>query len=150
MGFTACHKRKNHLIHCDEVIILSQKKTQILILQKAGTYIFSTVAGAAVSVIFITLFALLMYALQFPLYFAEYFALMSLGCGCMMSGFICGRIKKRSGLKLGLQCAAILLLLSALGALISGSWSGTEAVQKIMTCVITGCTGGVLGVNREV
>ena len=127
------------------MIILSDRK---LFLQKAGTYVFSTAAGAGVSVAFLTLFALIMYALQFPLYFAGYFALMSLGCGCMMSGFICGCIKRRGGLKLGLQCALILLGLCAIGALISGSWNGTEVIAKCFTAIVTGCTGGVLGVNR--
>ncbi|MBQ8614236.1 MAG: TIGR04086 family membrane protein [Ruminiclostridium sp.] len=128
---------------------MSEKKTGVIILQKAGTYVFSTVMGALLSVALITLFALLMYALQMPLYFAEYLSLTALGCGCMLSGFICGRIKKRGGLKLGLQCAAILLALCALGALISGGLNGSAAVSKIITGVLTGCTGGVLGVNRN-
>ncbi len=90
-----------------------------------------------------------MYALQFPLYFAEYFSLAAFGCGCMMSGFICGRIKKHSGLKLGFQCGFILLGLCAVGSLLSGLWSGAEVISKVLTAVLTGCTGGVLGVNRE-
>ncbi len=119
------------------------------LLQRGGTYVFSTVSGAAVSVVFITLFALFMYAFGLPLYVSGYFSLTALGCGCMTSGFICGKIKKHSGLKLGFQCGIILLFLVALGALISGSLNGTEAVTKSLTAIITGCTGGVLGVNRE-
>ncbi len=105
--------------------------------------------GMLVSSAFVTLFALIMYAFQFPLYFSGYFSLMSLGCGCMTSGFICGKIKKHSGLKLGFQCALILLAFVGIGAVISGAINGSEIVTKTLTAVITGCTGGVLGVNRE-
>ena len=128
---------------------MSDKKNTSDLLPRAGTYVFSTIAGAGVSVIIITLSALLMYLLQFPLYFAEYFSLAAFGCGCMTSGFICGRIKKHSGLKLGFQCGFILLGLCALGALAGGLWSGSQVISKIITAVLTGCTGGVLGVNRE-
>lgn len=128
---------------------MSDKKVNRELIQRAGTYVFSTVTGAAVSVAAVLLFASVMYALQFPLYFAGYFSLLALGLGCMTSGFICGKIKRHSGLKLGLQCSIILLALCALGALIGGSLSGSEIIPKLLTAVITGCTGGVLGVNRD-
>lgn len=146
---TACHKTTNHLIHCDEVIILSVKKADRLIFQRIATYILSTVSGALCSVILITLFALLMYALQTPLYFADYLSLVALGAGCLLSGFICGRVKKRQGLLLGVKCGAIMLALCFTGSLISGNFSGNEIVSKVITLLVTGCTGGVLGVNRD-
>lgn len=128
---------------------MSEKKVRNELLHKLGVYAFSTVAGAAVSVIFIIIFAFVMCAFGAPLYFGEYFSLMAFGCGCMASGFVCGRIKKRGGLKLGFRCAVIFLVLIAVGAALSGNFNGDAAIAKILTSVITGCTGGVLGVNRQ-
>lgn len=90
-----------------------------------------------------------MYVFQTPLYFADYLSLMALGGGCMLSAFICGKIKKRQGLLIGLKCGAIMLVLCFTGSLISGSLSGNEAITKGITLLLTGCTGGVLGVNRD-
>ncbi len=128
---------------------MSVKKADRLILQKAATYVLSTVSGALCSIILITLSALLMYVFQTPLYFADYLSLMAMGGGCMLSAFICGKIKKRQGLLIGLKCAAIMLLLCFIGSLIIGNLNGSQALSKGITLVLTGCTGGVLGVNRD-
>ena len=125
------------------------ERTRNELIKRINTYIFSTVMGAGLSVALIFLFALVMYAVQFPLYTAGYFSLLALGCGAMLSGFICGKIKQHGGLRLGFRCAVILLVFCGIGALISGSFDGTSAAAKIFTAVICGCTGGVLGVNRR-
>ena len=119
------------------------------LIQRISTYVFSTIMGAGLSVLLITLFALLMYSLQFPLYTSGYFSLLALGCGAMLSGFICGRIKRRGGLITGFRCAVILIALCAVGAAINGGFDGSAAVSKIFTAVITGCAGGVMGVNKR-
>ena len=119
-------------------------------MKRINTYIFSTVLGAGLSVLLVFLSAFIMYALQFPLYTAGYFSLFSLGCGAMLSGFVCGRIKQRGGLRTGFRCAVILLVLCGIGAAIGGNFDGTAAAAKIFTAVICGCTGGVLGVNKRI
>lgn len=132
-----------------EVIVLSENYKKEL-MKRINTYIFSTVAGAALSVIIILTSGWLMYAVQFPLQAAGYFSLLALGCGAMLSGYICGRIKQHGGLRLGFRCAVILLALCGIGAAISGNLSGTTAAAKIFTAVICGCAGGVLGVNKRI
>lgn len=126
-----------------------EKKLTRDFLQRAGTYVFSTVIGATVSIGMIFLTALIMYVLQSPIQLAGYFSLFSLGLGCLVSGFICGRIKKRKGLLLGLECATILLGLCVIGTVIGGTLNGSQLMPKLITCMLTGCTGGVLGVNRN-
>lgn len=128
---------------------MSEKRITRDFLQRAGTYVFSTAVGAAVSIALVFLTALIMYVLQTPLQLAGYFSLFSIGTGCMVSGFICGSIKKRKGLLVGLECAVILMFLCVIGTVIGGTLNGTELLPKLITCVLTGCTGGVLGVNRE-
>ena len=144
-----CHNHKSVLIHFDEVIALSETSKYTELAKRAGTYVLSTAAGAATAVIFLLLSALIMYVFGLPPYFAGFLSLFSLGAGCMLSGYICGRIKTRSGLRHGFRCAVILIALCVLGALICGTLDGSSALAKTFTAVITGCTGGVLGVNRR-
>lgn len=128
---------------------MRDRKIKNDLLQRGGTYVFASLSGMLASVIIITLCALLMYALGLPLSFSGYFSLMALGGGCLLSGYICGRIKRRSGLKLGLRCGLILFSVIGLAAAASGNVNGSAIAEKLITTVITGCTGGVLGVNRE-
>lgn len=118
-------------------------------LRRAATFALSSAVGGLCTAGCLAFSAWLMSALQIPLSLAQLFALFSLGAGCMLSGFLCGRIKRRRGLKNGFVCAVILLSACMLGALIFGTVNGADAIAKTLTAVITGCTGGVLGVNRE-
>lgn len=118
-------------------------------LRRAATFALSSAVGGICTAGCLAFSAWLMSALRIPLSLAQLFALFSLGAGCMLSGFLCGRIKRRRGLKNGFICAVILLSVCMLGALIFGTVSGADAIAKTLTAVITGCTGGVLGVNRE-
>lgn len=126
---------------------MSEQRNELM--KRAGTYVFSTALGAAAAVLLLLLFALVMYALQLPLSISGFLALFSLGTGCMLSGYVCSRIKKHSGLRHGFRCAVILLALCLLGALLFGEVKGADSIAKVLTSVITGCTGGVLGVNRR-
>ncbi len=126
---------------------MSEQRNDLM--KRAGTYVFSTALGAAAAVLLLLFFAFIMYTLQFPLDISGIFALFSLGVGCMLSGYVCGRIKKHSGLRHGFRCAVILLSLCLLGALLFGEVQGTDSIAKVLTAVFTGCTGGVLGVNRR-
>lgn len=126
---------------------MSEQRNELL--KRAGTYVFSTALGATAAVLLLLFFAFVMYMLQFPLEISGIFALFSFGAGCMLSGYVCGRIKKHSGLRHGFRCAVILLSLCLLGALIFGEVQGADSIAKVLTAVLTGCTGGVLGVNRR-
>lgn len=116
-------------------------------LRRAATYALSSAAGGICTVGCLALSAWLMSALQIPLSLAQLFALFSLGAGCMLAGFLCGKIKRRKGLKSGFICAVILLSVCMLGALLFGTVNGADAIAKTITAVVTGCTGGVLAVN---
>ena len=128
---------------------MSVKKSYRELFGRIRTYILSTAVGAGVSVILLLSFAALTYAFTMPLYFSGYLALVALGAGCIVSGIVAGRIKKRCGLKVGFRCGVIMLALCAFGALIFGKLDGSAALVKTITVVITGCCGGVIGVNRK-
>ncbi len=118
-------------------------------LRRAATYALASAAGAVCAGAVLALSAWLMYALQLPLSLAQFLSLFSLGAGCMLSGFLCGRIKRHGGLRVGFVCAVILLSVCLLISLLRGSATGAGAIAKTLTAVLTGCTGGVLGVNKR-
>ena len=117
--------------------------------KRAGTYVFSTFCGMAVSVLLIVLSAYIMRGFDLEPYAAGFLALVSFGAGCLLSGFVCGRIKRSRGLKHGFRCAVIMLFIVMAGALFSGRLDGSAALAKILTAVVCGCMGGVIGVNRN-
>ena len=117
--------------------------------KKAGTYIFSTICGMALSLLMIVISAYIMRGFDLPPAAAGLLALISFGAGCLISGLICGRIKRSRGLRHGFRCAVIMLFIVMLGALFGGRMDGSAALAKIITAVICGCTGGVIGVNRD-
>ncbi len=118
-------------------------------LRRAATYALSSALGALAAGAVLALCAWLMFALQLPLSLARFMSLFSLGAGCMLSGFICGKIKRVGGLRSGFICAVILLSFCLLVSLLRGAVTGGDAIAKSITAVLTGCTGGVLGVNRR-
>ena len=129
---------------------MSVKKSYRELLAKGSAYIFSVTAGAGAAAALLAVSALAMYVFQLPVYFAEYLSLLSFGTGCMVSGWVGGKLKKRHGLRIGFRCGVVMLALCGIGALLCGSLDGSAALAKTITAVITGCSGGVIGVNRVV
>ena len=127
---------------------MSVKKSYRELLRKGSAYIISVTAGAASAAALLAVSALAMYIFQLPVYFAEYLSLLSFGTGCMVSGFTAGKLKQRHGLRIGFRCGVIMLALCCIGAVVCGSLDGSAALAKTITAVITGCSGGVIGVNR--
>ena len=126
---------------------MSEEKSRKDIYKRAGTYVFSTVVGAAASILLLLACSLVMYAVNLPPEYAGAFGLFALGGGCMASGFVCCLIKKRGGIRHGFRCAVLLSGMIILVSLITGSFDGSLALTKLVTAVITGCTGGIIGVN---
>ena len=118
-------------------------------MKKAGTYLFSTLCGAVLSGVLIAAFTGLMYVLGFPPETAGFLSVTAFAAGCLLSGFICGRIKRRRGLVCGLICAAAALAAVFTVSLISGNVSGSYAVMKVIVAALSSCTGSVIGVNSR-
>ena len=105
--------------------------------------------GAFVSVVSLLLLTPVMYFPGLPGSFAEPLALTALGAGALFSGRYLGRKKRRGGIKLGALAAIIMCAFCAVGALISGGFSGSGILAKLLVALICGVTGGVLGVNSR-
>ena len=113
------------------------------------TYIFSTVCGLLTSAALIALLAAAAYFLQMKRELSGSMAFLAFAAGCLVSGLICGLIKKHGGLKVGAICAAALLVPAMIVSAAAGSFTGGEIVPKVLSAVIASCTGAVIGVNRR-
>lgn len=117
------------------------------LLYSSRLYVFSTLAGAAASCVLLLITALVMYIPALPAEAAGIMSGIALGGGCAVSGFVAGNVRKHSGLLTGLKCGIILLVLCAAASVIGGNADGSGIASKCVTAVITGCFGGVTGVN---
>lgn len=128
---------------------MSFKRTSQSPFRRFKPYIAATVLGALVSLPVLLLMSLALFLLQLPVEWAGGMSLFALGSGCVCSGIILGRRLRRNGLLLGAQGGILLCLLCLLGAVFTGGFTGGQAAVKIIVAIITGCSGGVIGVNSK-
>lgn len=131
------------------MITLSGNRKNNETVKKIGTYIFSAVCGFAAAGALLALFSAAMYALGMPPQTAGGMSLFAFAAGCMLSGFVCGSIKRHGGLRAGAICAAVMSAVVLSVSMISGNATGGLAVIKLLTALAASCTGAVLGVNRR-
>ncbi len=112
-------------------------------------FVFSCGCGTLCGFITMLLSALVMYIFQFEPKYASLGALLSLGVSCLTSGWLCGAIRRRHGLKTGMQCAVIFIIICEAGSVINGTFPDSGLTSKAICAVLTACTGGVLGVNKN-
>ena len=128
---------------------MSFKQSKMSPLRRLKPYIVATVLGALVSLPILLLLALSLYILQLPTEWAGVMSLFALGGGCLCSGVILGKKLRRKGIIIGARAGLILCALCLFGAVLTGGLDGTQAFIKVTVSVLTGCTGGVLGVNSR-
>lgn len=119
------------------------------LLYRSRLYILSTAVGAAVCGVLLLPAALFMCLFSLPADAAGLFSLFALGGGCAVSGFITGNVRKRHGLATGLRSGLLLFLLCAAASAVSGGADLGGIAAKGLVAVITGCFGGVIGVNYD-
>ena len=141
-------RTKTH-IHLKGVKALSVNKKTHDTVKRAGTFVFSVLCGMLSCGVLLLLFSAVMYVLGLLPEIAGVLALVSFAAGCLLAGFICGSIKQHGGLKAGLICALLMTSAVVIGSLFTGGFSGGSALVKLISAVISSCTGAVLGVNRK-
>lgn len=118
-------------------------------LYRSRLYILSGAVGAAASCVLLLLVSLVMYIFSLPAEIAEIPALVALGGGCAVSGFVAGNIRRRHGLTVGFRSGLILFAVCAAAAVTSGSAEPSDIAVKAVVSLITGGMGGVVGVNYD-
>ncbi len=106
----------------------------------------SSAAGAAVTIICCIIFSLITFFVLKTMMFLPYFSVISLFCGGISAGAICGKFRRRRGLIDGIICGCILST-----AVISASITvgGFPSVKKLLLLLAAGAVGGVMGVNSK-
>ncbi len=76
-------------------------------------------------------------------------AVLALAIGSYFCGRTAGMMRRRGGLKTGLLCGLLFLVLPILLSLIFREFEGVMLPVKLILCVAFGVVGGVAGVNTD-
>ncbi len=76
-------------------------------------------------------------------------AVLALAIGSYFCGRTAGMMRRRGGLKTGLICGLLFLVLPILLSLIFREFEGVMLPVKLILCVAFGVVGGVAGVNTD-
>lgn len=109
--------------------------------------LFSAFAGAVIAVAFIALFSLFVFFFMDSLQYISFFSTTALVVGASAAGFICGKRRRRNGLKEGILCGAVIYLLIFIGGVILCSTA--VSFKKLILLAAVGAFGGVMGVNSK-
>lgn len=123
-------------------------KTKPSCVRRLKIYILAVIVGCLTSAVMIMVLSGAMLLLQLDTALSTFLGLLALGAGCLAAGITIGKFRRRNGLAGGLKAALLMLLLCLIGTFISGNFTGTEVFSKTLVAVITGCMGGVIGVNK--
>ena len=146
---------------------MALKKSKSLYYRKFRVYIISTALGVIASGIALVLFSVLVFFARMPVSGSGFFSLLAFGAGCIVAGFAAGVSKRQGGLATGIKAALLFTVpILFVSVVISGlqmpSPEALEAVEsstsavtavgffgKIITAILCGGIGGVLGVNKN-
>lgn len=107
----------------------------------------SSAAGIGAMMLSTALFSAITYFFIGSMDFSAVFAAASTVLGGYISGRICGRYRRRSGLAEGALCGLAIYAVISLCGIISGI--GISGIKKLLLLCISGAVGGVTGVNSK-
>ncbi len=74
----------------------------------------------------------------------------SLGMGGYISGYVCGKIKRREGIVSGLKCGLLLWgIISVFGIVYMRGFSVPVLLRDILFLCVPSIAGGIYGVNKK-
>ena len=112
-------------------------------------FVAAVVIGAFAAVAVLLLTSLVMFILQLPSDWGYVMGLLSLSMGCLVSGYVLGRKKRRGGIKQGLLCGTAMFLLCLAGGIIFGTVTAGGFFAKLAVCEVAGAAGGIAGANSS-
>ena len=113
--------------------------------------ITGTVAGLIVLALFLLLFAVVLSMKDLPL--SAYKPITSVGCAiaALVAGFFASKIHQKQGLLIGMACGvALFVLIFLIGLIAGGTPLSFWTAVKFAVLIISGCVGGILGVNFRI
>ena len=113
------------------------------------SYILGFLIGAAVTAVFILLFALVMYLSGAAFKYAPVFATLSVAIGCFVAAFFTAKRQGSKGWLVGMVIGGITFILITLVSLIVNSGGITlNTLFHFIILMLSSLIGGILGVNK--
>lgn len=116
-------------------------------LRKMKPFIKGFAAGVAVLLIFSVVSSLIFYSFDAPQEEVSALSYFTLCASCFVCGMFVGGGKRKNGFISGAAGGLLIFLLCLAGAVVSGNFTGGEFILKLCLSAVTGCIGGIVGVN---
>lgn len=116
-------------------------------IKKFRPFIKGAVAGTVTAAVFTVLGAFLFNIADAPEGADITFGYISLGAASGVCGMFWGGGRGKNGFAWGTLGGVTIFALCFIGAILSGGFSGTAVISKLLTSALCGCIGGIIGVN---
>lgn len=126
---------------------MANRKSKEMFLKKCRPFIKGTAAGIITAAVLAALSALIFVAADAPEgseTVLGYITAASASCVC---GMFYGGGKGKNGFAWGTLGGAVIFALCFAASVITGNLGGSAFVSKLITCLLSGCIGGIAGVN---
>lgn len=116
-------------------------------IKKLRPFIKGTIAGIITAALFTVLGALMFNIADAPDGADTTFGYISLGAAAGICGMFWGGGRGKNGFAWGTLGGVAMFALCFIVTVISGGFSGSEFVPKLLISAVFGCIGGIIGVN---
>lgn len=117
------------------------------VIKKLRPFIKGTIAGIITAAVFTVLGAFMFNIADAPDGTDITFGYISLGAAAGLCGMFWGGGRGKNGFAWGTLGGVTIFALCFIGAILSGGFSGTAVISKLLTSSLCGCIGGIIGVN---
>lgn len=116
-------------------------------IKKLRPFVKGAVAGTVTAAVFTVIGAFLFNIADAPSGADSVMAYVSLGASAVVCGMFFGGGRGKNGFAWGTLGGVTIFALCFIGAILSGGFSGTAVISKMLTSALCGCIGGIIGVN---
>ena len=124
-----------------------KRKSKAICLKKCRPFIKGTAAGIITAVVFVALSALIFTAADAPEGAELILGYITLAVSSGVCGMFYGGGKGKNGFAWGTLGGGVIFALCLAVSVISQNFSGSVFISKLVTCLVSGCIGGITGVN---
>ncbi len=104
----------------------------------------------AVSLVFIFVFAVIMYLIEGGYEFSPLFATISVAIGCLAASYSLSKSIGKKGFLLGAAVGGVtFLLITLIALLVNSSGIGVNTLFRLIIIMLASIIGGIIGVNRK-
>lgn len=113
------------------------------------TYIFAVVLGVAITLVFMLLFAVLIYFMGLDRAYSTPFATISVAAGSFSAAFYIAKKRGDRGYLVGIVTGVLVFaVITVLSLIINRSGFNTNTIFHLIIILLSSTVGGILGVNK--